>query len=383
VELSIPTRLWAEYAREMEHLWPRSGRSAALRHRRRSDLGELETAPLVQEGGRTIGFALYVQHPRVGGQGEAFFLSDGHRSLGEVRSQLRMLMAPGKARLVSLPAPLPGVPWGVERRAMTGQGFRWVERRRLFIDPRRSSGTPCGPPGFRLRPMGPGDLGAVLRLDTLAYRHHIDEAFGPGADVGQYGEGYLRSLFTAKEPAIDFSSSLVALGPRGPVGQVLIVGQERPHLQDLAVDPAYRGRGIASWLVREALQRLAGRDVERVTVGVTVENPAGAYRLYRRLGFHRDRTPDGRMPGLWVHETVRRRLRLAVLGDQGRTSLRTASSKGRGGPEGPRRSSLGVAGGRWREGGQANRRGGRLTRTSASSSASSPGRASRNRRSRP
>ena len=255
--------------------------------------------------------ALWQAYPRVGRQGAALFLVKGHRSLQSVRSQVEVARAAGRGPLLSLPAPLPGIRWDVERRVLAEQGFRWVQRQRLSIDPRGLPRTPP-PSGISLRPMRKGDQGSVLVLDRRSYRHHIDEAFGPGASVQRFGPGYMRGLFESKEPAIDLSASWIAEGPRGVVGQVLVMGQDSPRIQDLAVDPAYRGRGIASCLLREALFRLAERGVPQVSLGVTVGNPTGAYALYRHLGFRPDRTRAGRMPGLWVHEGSRRRLHLAL-----------------------------------------------------------------------
>ena len=50
---------------------------------------------------------------------------------------------------------------------------------------------------------------------------------------------------------------------------------------------AWRGKGVASWLVTEALRRIAQADdgFERAILGVDSENPTGALRVYRRLGF--------------------------------------------------------------------------------------------------
>ena len=53
---------------------------------------------------------------------------------------------------------------------------------------------------------------------------------------------------------------------------------------------AWRGRGVASWLMSESLQRIAAADdgFERAILGVDAENPTGALSLYRRLGFDED-----------------------------------------------------------------------------------------------
>ena len=50
---------------------------------------------------------------------------------------------------------------------------------------------------------------------------------------------------------------------------------------------AWRGRGVARWALAEALRRAAAaRDgFERAILGVDAENPTGALRLYRDLGF--------------------------------------------------------------------------------------------------
>jgi len=53
---------------------------------------------------------------------------------------------------------------------------------------------------------------------------------------------------------------------------------------------AWRGKGVATWLMTEALRRVAAADdgFERVILGVDAENPTGALRVYRRLGFSDD-----------------------------------------------------------------------------------------------
>jgi GNAT superfamily N-acetyltransferase len=50
---------------------------------------------------------------------------------------------------------------------------------------------------------------------------------------------------------------------------------------------AWRGKGVASWLMTDALRRIVAADdgFERAILGVDAENPTGALRVYRRLGF--------------------------------------------------------------------------------------------------
>ncbi len=53
---------------------------------------------------------------------------------------------------------------------------------------------------------------------------------------------------------------------------------------------AWRGQGVATWLMAESLRRIADADdgFERAILGVDAENPTGALRLYRALGFDDD-----------------------------------------------------------------------------------------------
>ncbi len=50
---------------------------------------------------------------------------------------------------------------------------------------------------------------------------------------------------------------------------------------------AWRGKGVARWVLAETLRLVATADdgFERAILGVDAENPTGALRLYRDLGF--------------------------------------------------------------------------------------------------
>lgn len=53
---------------------------------------------------------------------------------------------------------------------------------------------------------------------------------------------------------------------------------------------SWRGKGVARWLMADVLRRIASSDTgfERSILGVDAENPTGALRLYRALGFAED-----------------------------------------------------------------------------------------------
>lgn len=63
-------------------------------------------------------------------------------------------------------------------------------------------------------------------------------------------------------------------------------------VDSLAVDPAYRGRGVGTALLRKAEERATAMDKRTMSLGVVGEN-AGAIRLYERLGYRTTQTWDG------------------------------------------------------------------------------------------
>ena len=75
----------------------------------------------------------------------------------------------------------------------------------------------------------------------------------------------------------------------------LILQREKVEIAELAVYPNFRNRGIGTAMI-EILTRIAqGRNKHMLEIGADVENQA-ALRLYRRLGFGRERwlhLPDG------------------------------------------------------------------------------------------
>jgi ribosomal protein S18 acetylase RimI-like enzyme len=55
-------------------------------------------------------------------------------------------------------------------------------------------------------------------------------------------------------------------------------------VKDLAVRPAFRGRGLGEALLRMVFAEFARRGIAQVRLKVDADNPTGAVRLYRRVG---------------------------------------------------------------------------------------------------
>lgn len=64
-------------------------------------------------------------------------------------------------------------------------------------------------------------------------------------------------------------------------------------IRNLGVLPAYRGRGIARFLLQHALATFAARGCVSVGLGVDTHNETGALRLYRSLGMRAAFQADG------------------------------------------------------------------------------------------
>jgi ribosomal protein S18 acetylase RimI-like enzyme len=79
---------------------------------------------------------------------------------------------------------------------------------------------------------------------------------------------------------------LVAEDGSGPIGLAsAVIAEGRAEIDDLGVAPAARGRGIGAALVSALLDRLDRRGASAVRLRTEAHDPAGALRLYRRLGF--------------------------------------------------------------------------------------------------
>ena len=65
---------------------------------------------------------------------------------------------------------------------------------------------------------------------------------------------------------------------------------------------AWRGKGVARWLMTDVHQRIAAADdgFERAILGVDAENPTGALRVYRRLGLRGRPLRDLAHPDGWA-----------------------------------------------------------------------------------
>jgi GNAT superfamily N-acetyltransferase len=84
-----------------------------------------------------------------------------------------------------------------------------------------------------------------------------------------------------------------------PLGHAHLALTDPPELQDVAVRPEHRRRGVASALADEAEREVTARGLDRLRLTVSIGNEA-AQTLYHGLGYR-----DVGIPPRRVHGTVR------------------------------------------------------------------------------
>jgi ribosomal protein S18 acetylase RimI-like enzyme len=149
-------------------------------------------------------------------------------------------------------------------------------------------------PEMKIRPATAADLAVLGRLGAALMRAHYafdsERFIAPGHNPEAGYASFLRSQLADDETVVLVAEQdgavvgyvYAALEPmswkelRGPAGFV----------HDLVVEPAARGRGIGTALMRGAFDWLEGRGAPRVLLGTAARN-LDAQRLFERLGFRR------------------------------------------------------------------------------------------------
>ncbi len=140
------------------------------------------------------------------------------------------------------------------------------------------------PEGVEIRPVEEAHLRTIWEADTEAFRDHW-------GFVEPTEKDWLAFL---EFPQRDETLWQVAWHGDAVVGQVRAfinhaenehLGRKRGWTEFISTARGWRGRGIASALICASLRAVRDRGMEEAALGVHVENPHGAYRLYQSLGF--------------------------------------------------------------------------------------------------
>ncbi len=142
------------------------------------------------------------------------------------------------------------------------------------------------PEGIEIRPIGPADVRAVWHMEKEAMKDHRNY-------LGEvWDERHLQAFL--RMPICDPNLWAVAWHGDRPVGAVWTYinddenrqyGRKRGHTENIAVAREWRRQGIASALVSRSLEILRDCGMTSATLDVDAQNPSGALRVYRKLGF--------------------------------------------------------------------------------------------------
>jgi mycothiol synthase len=245
----------------------------------RSDWTDLQLANdawLVELDNRLAGYgALYTDvntfadgyvHPDFWGRGVGSRLVE----LGEAEARRR-----GAATL-QIPV------FGNDERAyslLEGRGYRPLRRYyRMEIELDAPPPEPAWPDGLEVAPYD--------ESEAEAFHAALDEAFAeewghePDGDIDwrsiRERRSRSRSLWFSVKDGDAIAAAAVIEEERWGVGWVHSIG----------VRPAWRRRGLGEALLRHAFAELYSRGRTGIGLGVDVENPTGATRLYERVGMH-------------------------------------------------------------------------------------------------
>jgi ribosomal protein S18 acetylase RimI-like enzyme len=133
--------------------------------------------------------------------------------------------------------------------------------------------APVWPDGVALRTFAPGDAADVHSLLEQAY------AAG-GGSVAAFAE-WLPAMTGDSE----FSADLWFLAWSGNDLAGAALCWTSAFVKDIAVSSAWRRRGIGTALLLHCCRAFAARGAPALDLKVESDNPSGADRLYRELGF--------------------------------------------------------------------------------------------------
>jgi ribosomal protein S18 acetylase RimI-like enzyme len=214
-----------------------------------------------------------------------------HRERGLGAALLEKMEARASQRLRGIPAAVFHTAINDEEAAaatlVRSRGFEHVRTfRHLQIDLDGSPREPGEPPaGTRIRAIEPErDLRRIHAIFVEAFSGEwgyrpipFEEWIATEVETPSYDPS-LWLLATDGDEAVGALSGLV-WGDRGWVGE-------------LGVRAPWRGRGIASALLRRAFATFASRGLPRVMLNVDSENSTGAVRLYEGVGMRTLRAWD-------------------------------------------------------------------------------------------
>ena len=125
------------------------------------------------------------------------------------------------------------------------------------------------PAGWCVETLSEADLDEVLAIERASFSNP-----------------WSRDMFLWELQNSGVSYGYVLRGPEGSIAAfcTIWIVQDEVHINNVAVSPGHRGKGVGLSLLRFVLRMAAGLGARRATLEVRRSN-APALRLYERLGF--------------------------------------------------------------------------------------------------
>ncbi len=239
-------------------------------------------------GSKALGYAYFLTSRRKSVIGSLYTSPPDAQTIGEklLSSAIDALTANRRLnRIESQIIPVNGIDM---MATFLSRGFEPFMRHYLELD--LDSYTPANSDRYagKVVPWNPSHLQALALVANQSYRNEIDAVICDDYASEASCEAYLRSLVENPGCGIfQASSSFVGLdGMLNPCGFILTsrISNFSAMISQISVDPANRGLGIGSALMRRALTRLKSEGYETVRLTVTQQNRR-ACEWYLRLGF--------------------------------------------------------------------------------------------------
>ncbi|MGG4090976.1 GNAT family N-acetyltransferase [Paenibacillus lautus] len=163
--------------------------------------------------------------------------------------------------------------------AFAAEGFKPEQARKCMIRPTVDTHSPLLVDQFRCEQPEPDELVQITRLMMDAYRNSIDDRDGEAftQDILYYFENNSNDIL------LDASSTIVDQQSNEIVGVCFVsLWEDLPLIYEIAVAHAYRGKGLAEYMLRKAIRKL-DRYYDVLRLFVTTGNRAEL--LYTKLGF--------------------------------------------------------------------------------------------------
>ena len=169
--------------------------------------------------------------------------------------------------------------------ALEDNGFRLIESYLTFVS--CSSAKADGPrPDDRVRPAGPADAGGVSQLafEAFRYNRYMIDPLLPKKQARHSRLVWVQNAFKGRAEAVYLAEVDKVIAGFLIMRPIEGDNDRKIGLIDLiAVDSRFRGQGIGSSLVSQALRHYQGK-VDLVEVGTQASNVA-AVNLYQKMGF--------------------------------------------------------------------------------------------------